>query len=311
MPQDPSAKPSPATVSPIPGASPATQRPDASQEEFAVYHHSTLFYWWPVWFFGYVMAALTLLGDWHMAIVPGGTKPAQATHGEAEFKGAKAETKDNKVDLTGRNIIVLPEKAEHLKHKTGDVEIIAPYRLVSPRKGMGTLYLIILLIVILITNVHFRGLWSVFMLLLIVMLSILFAVAGWWESILSGVGLLVIHLNMGGYIVLSSGVLIMWLVTFFFFDRQIYMIFTPGQVRVRLEIGGEETVYDTTGMVVLKQRSDLFRHWILGFGSGDLIVRPVSLAKDIEMPNVLSVGRVVRKIEDMVREKVVLASPNQ
>ena len=175
---------------------------------------------------------------------------------------------------------------------------------------MGTLYLIILLIVILITNVHFRGLWSVFVLLLIVMLAILFAVAGWWESILSGVGLLVIHLNMGGYIVLSTGVLIMWLVTFFFFDRQVYMIFTPGQVRVRLEIGGEETVYDTTGMVVLKKRSDLFRHWILGFGSGDLVIRPVSLAKDIEMPNVLSVSRAVRIIENMVREKVVLPGPN-
>ena len=59
-----------------------------------------------------------------------------------------------------------------------------------------------------------------------------------------------------------------WFV-FALFDRQTFMIFTPGQVRVRQEIGGEETVYDTTGITFQKQRSDLFRHWILGLGSGD------------------------------------------
>ena len=42
----------------------------------------------------------------------------------------------------------------------------------------------------------------------------------------------------------------MWLSTVFFFDRQTYMIFTPGQLKVRLEIGGGETAYDTQGMTV-------------------------------------------------------------
>jgi len=55
-------------------------------------------------------------------------------------------------------------------------------------------------------------------------------------------------------------------------DPQIYMVFTPGQLRVRQEIGGGEAAYDTAGMVIQKQRNDLFRHWILGLGSGDLVV---------------------------------------
>jgi hypothetical protein len=54
-----------------------------------------------------------------------------------------------------------------------------------------------------------------------------------------------------------------------FFDRQMYMIFAPGQLRVCQEIGSGEVAYDTLGMVVVKQRSGLFRHWLLGFGSGD------------------------------------------
>jgi hypothetical protein len=95
-------------------------------------------------------------------------------------------------------------------------------------------------------------------------------------------------------------------VNFFIFDRQTYMIFTQGQLRVRLEIGEGETVFDTTGMVVQKQRGDLFRHWILGFGSGDLIVRPMGISHVLEMPNVLRVGHVVKRIEEMVKERVVI-----
>ena len=33
-------------------------------------------------------------------------------------------------------------------------------------------------------------------------------------------------------------------------------------------IGSGEVAYDTVGMAVAKRRSDLFRHWILGLGSG-------------------------------------------
>src|SRR5688572_26237895 len=29
------------------------------EDEIVIISHSSLFYWWPVWFFGYVMAAIT------------------------------------------------------------------------------------------------------------------------------------------------------------------------------------------------------------------------------------------------------------
>ena len=38
--------------------------------EYAVYHHSTLFYWWPVWVFGFLFALLTWFSDRHMGVVP-------------------------------------------------------------------------------------------------------------------------------------------------------------------------------------------------------------------------------------------------
>jgi len=52
-----------------------------------------------------------------------------------------------------------------------------------------------------------------------------------------------------------------------------------------------------------KQRSDLFRHWILGLGSGDLIVKTTGAqAHHFEMPNVLFVSSKMQRIEDMIRK---------
>jgi len=49
---------------------------------------------------------------------------------------------------------------------------------------------------------------------------------------------------------------------------------------------------------------DLFRHWILGFGSGDLRIRAFGAQQDlIFIPNVLLVGSKVRRIEHMIAAK--------
>ncbi len=248
------------------------------------------------------MAVITYFGDKHMAILPAGTIPATATEGKATIDGKE-------VDLKNRDVLVLADNKHHLTRKdsTGQERITEPVIFVAHQKSVGTVYLFILLLVIAITNIHMRGLFSFFILLVLVLVTILLAVAGWWEQIFVGLGQLSIHINMGGYLLLASVVFVMWLINFVVFDRQTYVIFSPGQVRMRLEIGGGETVYDTTGMVVQKQRSDLFRHWVLGFGSGDLVIRPAGTAHPIEMPNVLRVGRTVRLIENLVKEKVVLA----
>jgi hypothetical protein len=311
MANEPTSNP-PAPQAPVPAAktAPSTSSVLATGKpgEIAIYRHSNLFYWWPVWFFGFIMTLVTFFGDKHMAIVPAETKPAKAAEGKAVIVSEQAE-KNEEVDLKDRDILVLAPNKHHLTHKdrTGAEHIIEPTIFVAQHKSIGTIYVFVLLIVIAITNVHMRGLWSFYVLLLIVLLAIIFAVAGWWETIFARLGNLSIHINMGGYLLISGVLFIIWLINFAVFDRQTYMIFNPGQVRMRLEIGGGETVYDTTGMVVQKQRSDLFRHWILGFGSGDLVIRPAGVANPIEMPNVLRVARKVRLIENLVKEKVVLA----
>jgi hypothetical protein len=103
--------------------------------------------------------------------------------------------------------------------------------------------------------------------------------------------------------------LAVWLVVVLVFDRKVYMVFAPGQLRVRQEIGSGEVAYDTMGMVVAKRRSDLFRHWLLGFGSGDLLVKTAGAhAQQIEMQNVLFVGKKLNLIQDMLQMREVVSS---
>jgi hypothetical protein len=94
-----------------------------------------------------------------------------------------------------------------------------------------------------------------------------------------------------------------------FFDRRRYMVFAPGQLRVCQEIGSAQVAYDTLGMVVAKRRSDLFRHWLLGLGSGDLLVKPAAAnAQQFEVLNVLFVGNKLKLIQEMLQTREVVRS---
>ena len=265
--------------------------PTREKNELVVISHSSLFYWWPVWAVGFIMSAITWFSEQRLTTVPTGTVPAT---------GQEIQGFDGK-----RDVLVLP-KDKHLVHDR-EGNPARPHMRMSANKNLGVLFCIILLLVITITNIPLRGLWSVIVIVILLSLAIIFAILDWWEVILEKFNFLDIRINLAGYFLISCVLFVLWLVIFWFFDRQVYMVFTPGQFRVKLEIGDAETAYDTAGMTIQKQRSDLFRHWILGLGSGDLIVRTAGAqTHHFDMPNVLFLGRRVREIEDMLRSKQVV-----
>jgi hypothetical protein len=269
-------------------------------KEIVIVSHSNLFYWWPVWAVGFLVSILSYLDNYRMAFVPAETQA---------FRSAKIEAKSGKdetVILQGRDVLVVPD-GKHLPPKGADTAPENPRVRVAFNKSYGVVFIIVLLLVIVITNVPLRGLWSFIVLIVCIFLTIIFHLLEWWDPILRALGDLHVHINVAGYFLFSLGLLGIWLVTFFFFDPQIYMIFSPGQLRVCQEIGGGLSAHDTMGMVIQKQRNDLFRHWILGFGSGDLIVNTSGAsAAHYDLPNVLFVGYKVRLIEEMLREKPVV-----
>jgi hypothetical protein len=268
--------------------------------EIVIISHSNLLYWWPVWVTGFLLAAYTFFWDDNrLAIVPPGT--VATLNRQVEIEPGKMETRDVLILKDGKHLALKPTAGQ-----AADPE--QPRVHVAHSKNLGIIFVLVLLLVIGLTNIPLRGLWSVVIIMVIIMGSIILVQAGWYELIVHQSRFLAIYVNMAGYLLFSICLLILWLINFFFFDRQIYMIFSPGQCRLRLQIGGGETVYDTSGMVFQKQRSDLFRHWILGFGSGDLIIKPSGGKEHLDLPNVMHVGRKVKAIETLIKEKEIVAS---
>jgi hypothetical protein len=279
-------------------------------QEISIVSHSQLFYWWPVWAIGYLLAMLTFWDGYFMAIVPRGTEARRGVEVSVPTPDGKGVTEEK------RDILIFPGAGEKKGGLPAKDKALAddpksepaPLKLhVAKGQGYGVLYAMVLLLVIVITNVPLRGLWSVVVIVMVIMLSIIFHLADLWEPILRNFSYLDIRINAGGFVFISTVLFVIWLVTLMLFDRQIYMIFTPGQLKVCTEIGGGEKVYDAMGMTVEKQRSDLFRHWILGLGSGDLVVKTAGAqAHHFDLPNVLFIGRKVQQIEMMLKKKAVI-----
>jgi hypothetical protein len=261
---------------------------EALPREVHIVAHSTLFYWWPVWAVGLLLAGLTWLDGHRLAIVPAGTR-VESVEG-------------------GREALVLPAGA-HLPLDPATGKPREPTVRVARHSGYGAVFIVVVLVVIFITNVPIRGLWSVIAVITVVLGTIILALAGWWDDILEGAVHSHVYINAFGYLGIAVPLLVLWLVVVVFFDRRVYITFAPGQVRVHQEIGGGEVAYDTLGMVVEKRRSGLFRHWLLGFGSGDLLVKTGGAnAQQFEMQNVLFVGSKLEQIQQMLKTREVVRS---
>jgi hypothetical protein len=270
---------------------------DTDLRQIKIVSHSNLFYWWPFWAVGFILFLLTYFDGHLMAIVP---KDTVVRRDATVLVDNKDEHR--KEEYAHRDVLMAPEgKAIP---SSGN-----PHLRIATEKSYGVIYLVVLILLIVITNVPLRGMWSVAVIMTIIFVTIILAQAHKWGPILEALGRLHIHINAAGYLLISLTLFVVWLVTVLLFDPQIYMVFTPGQLRIRQEIGGGEEVHDTAGMVVRKQRNDLFRHWILGLGSGDLIVNTAGAAtQHFDLPNVLFVGYKVRQIENMLRERPVVQS---
>jgi FlaA1/EpsC-like NDP-sugar epimerase len=238
------------------------------------------------------MAYLTYVDGHRMALVPPGTVAEKGRHVEGH---------------TGpRDVLVLPpEKELPLDAATGT--LLQPRLHMARSNNLGGIFATVLLIVIVVTNVHLRGVWSLVMILLILLVSLLLALTGGWDLVLRFMSVVDVHINAFGYLCISTSLFVAWLFVFFFFDRLVYASFSRGQFRVHLAIGAGETAYEVLGMVVHKRRDDLFRHWILGFGSGDLTVKTGGAnPQKVELPNVLFVSKKLQLAQQMLQEREVI-----
>jgi hypothetical protein len=251
-------------------ASPA----DVPTPEIKIYSHSPILYWWPVWLLGFFLALLTYLDGGQMAYAPEGT-------------------------VAEGNKLVAPEPSGSFEQ---------PHDRMARSPYLGSWFFIVLLIVFIASNVSLRGLWEWVSVLAIALAVSLIWTWALWDDIAEWFRLLHVHINLAGYLFVSTCMFAIWVVTVFLFDRRTYMIFSAGQVRVLNEIGEAEKVYDVTNMTFQILPNVFIRHRILGFwGAGDLIVRTGGPHSEVlEWPNVLFARSRLKQIQARLKTRDVV-----
>jgi hypothetical protein len=181
---------------------------------------------------------------------------------------------------------------------------------IHPNSAVGVTFAVILFLVLMMTNVAVRGVWSVVVLLGLGFVAVLFAWLGWWDDIIAVLPDLAIHANMGFYVFLSTLIFGVWLFTVLVSDRLNFYRVTPGQITYQHVVGGGEKSYDTRGMVFEQLQEDIFRHWLLGFGSGDIRISTTGARKEeLYVPNVLFVNHKVKQIQRLIAMKPDQTAP--
>jgi hypothetical protein len=168
-------------------------------------------------------------------------------------------------------------------------------------RWVGVVFTAVLFLVIFATNVIFRGVSSVVVVIAVLFVALLLAYLHWWDAIIRAMPYLAVHMNMGFYILFSTLIFLLWASSVFIYDRMNYYVIRPGQIISDHVIGGAQKSYDTHGMVFEKIRQDLFRQWILGLGAGDLKIHTMGAQREtLTIPNVAFVDWKVQAIQKMI-----------
>jgi hypothetical protein len=172
------------------------------------------------------------------------------------------------------------------------------------RTSLGVIYALVVAVTILVTNTYMRGLVSLVVVLVVCFLVLLFAYFGWWHDIFRWFGGRPVYMDLGFYVFFSTALLILWLLTVFVFDHLSFWRVRPGQVTREYVLGAVESSYDTDNMVFTKVQDDLFRHWVLGFGAGDLQMQTMGGRGVVaRVSNVLFLNAKVARIQRLIATK--------
>jgi hypothetical protein len=111
-------------------------------------------------------------------------------------------------------------------------------------------------------------------------------------------------MDLGFYIFFSTAILLIWLLTVFVFDHLSFWRIRSGQITNEHVLGAVESSYDTDNIVFTKQQDDLFRHWLLGLGSGDLQMQTMGGRGVVaKVSNVLFLNAKVARIQRLIATK--------
>lgn len=170
-----------------------------------------------------------------------------------------------------------------------------------PSADLGVVFILTLFCVILITNVTVRGIASALVVVCAVLVVVVISYFGIWDPLLYWFAGLNIYLNTGAYFWFATLMFVTWFITVFIVDHMSYWAIKPGQITQNHLLGASSKSFDTQNITIEKFRSDLFRHWILGMGSGDLRIETQGAHReDVFLPNVFFIGSKIGEIQNLI-----------
>ena len=171
---------------------------------------------------------------------------------------------------------------------------------VFPEAWLGLSFTLLFLLIVTLTHMKSRGVYSIVIALIIALLAIGVQWTYGWGRLFAGVTVLLIYMNLAFYLLVSTWLLAIWCASVFWVDRMSYWRFIPGQV-VEHHLWGVDNVYDTLGMTVKKLPDDLILHKILGLGTGDIVLSTTGATeRQILIENVARVRKVLPHIERLI-----------
>lgn len=184
------------------------------------------------------------------------------------------------------------------KIKIGESEMM-----IHHSSNLGLIFFITLFLVILVTNYAVRGLASAIVILTIVLILLSMLYFNLWEGF---VGWLLSHkifMNEGAYVWISTLLFVLWFIVVFGLDRISYWEIEPGQLTEDSLFGSGSRSFNTQGMMLEKHQDDVFRHWLLGLGSGDIRVRTAGATREqLDIHNVMFVGSKIAAMQRLIAE---------
>jgi hypothetical protein len=182
-------------------------------------------------------------------------------------------------------------------------EIGVTKTLIHESSNLGLIFFGVLFLVILVTNYSVRGLASGIVIMGIVLTFVLLLYFNVWEQFFGWFLSHKIYLNSSAYLWFSTLLFAMWCIVVFGLDRMSYWKLDAGQLTFESLLGSGSKSYNTQGMMLEKHQDDVFRHWLLGLGSGDLQVRTSGATREqIDIHNVLFVGHKIAAMQHLIAE---------
>ena len=163
----------------------------------------------------------------------------------------------------------------------------------------GLIFAGVLIYTITATSISIRGLWFLLLsavFVILVLLAVMFEVH---DEILMYVLELKLDANAGLYLTIGIVLLVFWVATTFVYDRLRYVKVGQNRVTVVRSTGEGVRDFDNFGMTLDKKRDNFAQHWILGFGSTDIVIRPKD-ADPIFLQNVLASRKKLDRVDALL-----------